>query len=371
LRILQINKLYSPWIGGVEKVVQDIAENLGQKTDVKVLVCTPKGKGYKKVVNGVEVFYAGSLGIYLSTPISFSFPFLLRGLSSDRDILHFHLPFPLGVIAYLLARPRGKLVIWWHSDIVRQKKTLVLFKPFLIRFLKKADKIITATAQNIENSVFLRRFKDKCEVIPFGISTKQFQLNDGIKKKVENIHKEYGPRIVLFVGRLIYYKGIQFLVQAMRNVDAKLLIIGEGPLKYSMTNLARELSIENKIIFLGKVDSQDLPAYYHACKVFVLPSVVKTEAFGIVQLEAMACGKPVVNTAIPSGIPYVSIDKKTGITIPPGDINSLAEAINTLLDNEILREKYGRQALIRVQNYFTMEKMIEKVYQVYNTLLSE
>jgi rhamnosyl/mannosyltransferase len=360
--------LYHPWIGGVEKVVQDIAENLGNRVDMKVLVCKPKGKGSKKIVNGVEVFYASSLGIYLSTPISISFPFLLKNLSSDRDILHFHMPFPLGVISYLLMRPRGKLVVWWHSDIVRQKKTLVLFKPFLVRFLMKADKIIVATAQHIENSAFLGRFRDKCEVIPFGISTKQFQLNDEIKKKVEDIHKKYGPKIVLFVGRLIYYKGIQFLVQAMEDVDAKLLIVGKGPLEYSTIKLARELGIENRVIFLGRVDIRDLPAYYHACKVFVLPSLVKTEAFGIVQLEAMACGKPVVNTVIPSGVPYVSVDKKTGITVPPGDIKSLAQAINTLLDNEILRERYGREALIRVRNCFTMGKMIEKVYQVYKTL---
>jgi rhamnosyl/mannosyltransferase len=301
-------------------------------------------------------------------PLSLSFPFLLRKFSKDKDILHFHEPFPLGVISYLLTKPKGKLVVWWHSDIIRQKKILYLYKPFILQFLKRADRIIVATAEHIESSAFLKAFKHKCEIIPFGIDVKRFQLTSNIQQEIDKIREKHGSKIILFVGRLSYYKGIEYLIRAMKNVAGKLLLIGQGPLGNKLREIVAEIHLENKVVFLGKLDDQEIIPYYHSCDIFVLPSVANSEAFGIVQLEAMACGKPVVNTAIPTGVPQVSINGKTGITVPPKDTDSLAMAINTLLDNENLRERYGREALIRVQNCFTMEKMIEKVYRTYKTL---
>jgi len=369
IRILQISKFFYPHFGGMEKVVRDI--NIGLKEDVnmKVLTCQVKGKGNKEIIDDIEVFRAGSIGVYFSVPISFTFPFLLRKLSNDRDILHFHLPFPLAVMSYLLVRPKGKIVVWWHSDILKPKNLYKIYKPFLRSFLNKVDKIIVATPYHIKNSDVLKDFKDKCEVIPFGIDVERFNFTNEIKEKVEKVRGEYGPKIILFIGRLIYYKGLEYLIQAIKSVDAKLLIIGEGYLKENLQKLVDKLKIKNKVFFLGRVGNSEIVAYYYACDIFVLPSIEKTEAFGLVQLEAMACGKPIVNTNLPTGVPYVSQNEITGLTVPPKDAKALAGAMNILLNDEILRKKYGENGRKRVEKEFTKKIMIEKVLNVYKQLI--
>ena len=369
IKILQISKFFYPHFGGMEKVVRDINVGLKEDVNMKVLTCQVKGKGNKKIVDGIEVFRAGSIGTYFSVPISFTFPFLLKKLSKDRDILHFHLPFPLAVMSYLLVRPKGKIVVWWHSDILRPKYLYkLLYKPFLRRFLNKVDKIIVATPLHIKNSDILKNFEERCEIIPYGIDIEQFNFTDEIEGKVEKIRRKYGLKIILFVGRLIYYKGLEYLIQAMEGVDAKLLIIGEGYLKESLQKLVGKLKMENKVFFLGRVGNSEIVAYYYACDIFVLPSIEKTEAFGLVQLEAMACGKSVVNTNLPTGVPYVSLNQITGLTVPPKDTKTLSSAINSLLSNKILRKKYGENGKRRVEKEFTKKIMIEKVFNVYKQL---
>ena len=369
IKVLQISKFFYPHFGGMEKVVRDINVGLKEDVNMKVLTCQVQGKGNKEIVDGIEVFRAGSIGTYFSVPISFTFPFLLKKISRDRDILHFHLPFPLAVMSYLLVRPKGKIVVWWHSDILRPKYIYkLLYKPFLRRFLNKVDKIIVATPFHIKNSDILNDFKNKCEVIPFGIDIERFNFTDEINDKVKKIRRKYGQKIILFVGRLIYHKGLEYLIQAMEGVDAKFLIIGEGYLKENLQKLVGKLKIENKVFFLGRVTDDELLAYYYACDVFVLPSIAKTEAFGLVQLEAMACGKPVINTNLPTGVPYVSQNEPTGLTVPPKDSKALTKAINILLNNENLRKKYGENGRKRIEKHFTKEMMIERVFNIYKKL---
>jgi len=370
IRILQISKFFYPHFGGMEKVVRDINVGLKEDVNIKVLTCQVKGKGNKEIIDDIEVFRADSIGTYFSVPISFTFPFLLKRISRDRDILHFHLPFPMAVMSYLLVKPKGKIVVWWHSDILRPKYLYkLLYKPFLRRFLNKVDKIIVATPYHIINSDILKDFKNKCEVIPYGIDIEQFNFTDEIKGKVEKIRRKYGLKIILFVGRLVYYKGLEYLIQAMKSVDAKLLVIGEGYLQESLQKLVGKLKMENKVFFLGRVGNSEIVAYYYACDIFVLPSIEKTEAFGLVQLEAMACGKPVINTNLPTGVPYVGLDKITGITVPPKNSKALAEAINILLNDESLRKKYGENGRKKVENEFTKKMMIENVFNVYKQLI--
>lgn len=364
IKILQINKLYYPWIGGVERVVKNIAEGLQHKVDMKVLVCRSSGRSAIEQINNVEVVRAGSLGIFFSMPVSLSFPFYLNELSDDRDILMFHLPFPLADIAYQFNRiRRKKILVWWHSDIVKQKTLFFVYRPFLISFLRKTNKIFVATSRHIDSSGILRSFQSRCEVIPFGIDLKKFSISVGIMEKVKAIRERYGPKIVLFVGRLIYYKGIEYLIKAMKNIDASLVVIGEGPLRESLLSLATGVGVEHKIHFLGGgVSDADMVAYYHACDVFVLPSIENSEAYGIVQMEAMACGKPVVNTNLPTGVPCVSIDNETGYTVPIRDPDALSRAINAILLNDETRRKFGANALKRVNTEFSMDCMMDKIF---------
>jgi rhamnosyl/mannosyltransferase len=232
LKVLQVNKLYYPWIGGVEKVVQDIAEGLKDKIDVEVLACQPKGRGKNEIINGVRVTKTSSLGIFFSMPISPTFPFHLARKSRKVDILHFHMPFPLGDISHLLAGDKNKkTVVTYHSDIVKQAWGMRLYKPLMNRFLELADKILVTSPNLMNSSEHLKPFLNKCKVVPLSIDLSKYEegnIKTPISKKAPISPEE---KIVLFVGRLSYYKGIRFLIEAMSDVSAKLIIVGEGGLK--------------------------------------------------------------------------------------------------------------------------------------------
>jgi rhamnosyl/mannosyltransferase len=368
IKVLQVSKLYAPFVGGIEKVVQDIAEGLKEKVEMEVLVCQPRGQGGKEVVNGVPVTKASSLGIYWGMPVSFTFPFLLAQKSRRVDILHFHLPFPLAVVSFLLfGSKRPKVVVTYHSDIVRQKKLMWLYKPFLHRFLKRADRILVTSPNLLESSKHLDPYKDKCVVIPLWIDLKEFgQL---IEKEFE-LGISPDEKKILFVGRLSYYKGLDYLIEAMQEVDAKLLIAGEGELRGKLEQKVKSLGVDRKVIFLGKVSDEQLKYCYQICDLFVLPSVEPSEAFGLVQLEAMAYGKPVVNTALPTGVPFVSRHGETGLTVPPRDPKALAEAINKILNDKELAKKFSENARKRAQE-FSREKMLKRIYEIYCDLMEK
>lgn len=368
IKVLLVNKFYYPVTGGVEKHVQMLAEGIKDRFFICVLCCNKGRSTQIQEKNNLKVIRIGSIGTFRSMPLSLTFPSWMRKIKAD--ILHFHLPFPLGVLSYLLTKPEGKIVVTWHSDIVRQKVGRFFYQPFLIKFLEKADVIIATSPNMIESSPYLKRFREKCKAIPLGINVKRFKPLEDEKEKVEKIRKKYmqGKGIILFVGRLIYYKGIEYLIKAMKDVDGVCLIIGEGKLRKKLEKMVDDIGLSSRVHFLGAVSDDELPLYYHACDVFCLPSVAKSEAFGIVQLEAMACGKPVVSTSLPTGVPFVNQDGKTGIVVPPRDPGALARAINTLLDNPALRERYGSYAKERVKREFTREVMVEKILRVYRGL---
>lgn len=371
LSILQIFKYYFPNVGGVEKVAQDIAEGLRDNVQTRVLTCHEERKTRQDMVNGIGVTRVGRMFTRFSVPVAPRFPLLMRKMARQADILHFHLPYPLADVSYLLSRPKGKVVVWWHSDIVRPKYLTKLYRPLQVQFLKKAKAIIVAAPQLIDSSSTLRQFRNKCRVIPIGIDTGRFGLNNGQHHQIEELRNKFGARIILFVGRLAYYKGVDYLVRAMKEVEGKLLLVGDGPLEAGMKSLAVSIGVADRCVFLGKVSDEELPLYFHACDVFVLPSVAPTEAYGIVQLEAMACGKPVVSTNLPTGVPFVNLNGQTGLIVSPADERALAAAINKLLDDPGLRQKYGAFAKQRVEREFTSETMIDKVYRLYQRVMNE
>ncbi len=368
IKVLQVNKLYYPWIGGVEKLVQEIAEGLSEKLYVEVLACQAKGRGKREIINGVTVTKAGSLGIFWGMPISFSFMFLLARKSQHFDILHFHFPFPIADLSYLLfvRRKRNSIVVTYHSDIVRQKKIMFFYKPFLKKFLSLADKIIVTSPQMIESSEYLSSFKEKCEVIYPSIDLSKINYDYS-----QRTGSEREQKTILFVGRLVYYKGVEYLIEAMKKINAKLYIVGEGELKKELINKAIALGVRDKIEFKGKVPDEELQKYYKACDLFVLPSVEPSEAFGLVQLEAMAYGKPVINTNLPTGVPYVSLDGITGFTVSPRDSEALAKAINEILSDEELYMKFSTNARRRVEENFSRNVMLKNILKIYNIVINK
>ena len=369
-RILQVNKLYYPYIGGVETVLQNLAEQIRGRCELDVLVCQPRGRGSRDTVNGVRVARAGSLGIWLSMPVSLSYPFLLRKMVRDSDLVHLHHPFPLGELSALLFNPGKKMVFTWYSAIVHQKLLAQVYRPFLERVLDRVRAIILIYPGAERTSGLLAARVHKCHVIPPGIEIRRYDLDETLSREAQKIRYTHGDKLVLFVGRLVYYKGLQHLIAAMAAVAGKLLVAGEGPLRATLERQAFELGIADRVRFLGRLDDRQLKAVFHACDVFVLPSTHPSEAFGMVQLEAMACRKPVVNTRLATGVPYVSLDGETGFTVPVANSEALANAISKLLNDADLRGRFGENGRKRVLQEFTVEVMAERTFRLYKQVLA-
>ena len=364
LRILQVNKFYPPHIGGIETVIQQVSQGLKDRAEVSVLVCQPKGRGVGEVCDGVPVTRCSSWRTVASCPVSFSFFREFRRMAKEADVIECHLPFPLADLACLLSRTKKRVVIAWHSDVVKQKKLLALYKPILRAFLRRAAAIIVATQGHIDGSAFLPPFRDKCVVIPYGIPTAEYLQAPAAPILTEKLRGK-PLRKLLFVGRLVYYKGVDVLLRAFaRTEGCALFLAGEGMLEPQLRQEAQTLGVADRVFFLGRLTDAQLRAAFRDCDIFVLPSVANSEAFGIVQLEAMVYGKPVINTALPTGVPLVSIHGETGLTVPPGDETALADAIRTLAEDDALREAYGAAAQRRVLEHFELDNMIDGVYRV-------
>lgn len=371
IKVLQVNKLYYPVTGGVERVVQQIAEGLKDRVDMKVLVCRTKGGSIDDVVNGVAVRRSGSFGMAFSMPVSFSFFSDFRKLTKDADIVHIHMPFPLADVAALLSGYKGKIFLWWHSDVVKQKKILPFYKPFMHWLLRRADRIIVATRGHVEDSLYLPPFASKCTIIPYGVDPHILLVSDvQCGQKLSDSNK--GSCRILYVGRLVYYKGCDVLLDAFAKVHgARLVMVGSGPLEEQLKQQAERLGVSDGVDFKGTLSEDLLMQEFASCDFFVLPSVERSEAFGLVQIEAMSFGKPVVNTKLPGGVPYVSLDGATGITVPPGNSRKLAAAMQKLVDDSDLRGKLGAVAYKRAREEFSMDVMLERLFKEYEKALNE
>ncbi len=368
-KVLQINKRYFPYIGGIERVVQQIAEGLADEMDMTVLACSTGRHREEYVREGVKVIQVPSLGTWgKSLPIPLGLIREMRKQAKQQDVIHLHMPFPFGDIACLCSGFKGKIVLWWHSDVVRQKRMMHFYKPVMKRMMKRADVIVVANEGLIEGSDYLKEYRDKCVIIPFGVEKRIEEIADRYMEQPEpdRVRKDTGRVRFLFVGRLVYYKGCKVLLEAFRQVrDAELIMVGCGKLEQHLKRMAEDYGLGDRVTFLGKVSEDELCCQYKNCDVFVLPSVVKSEAFGLVQIEAMSFGKPVINTALPSGVPYVSIDGVTGLTVPVENPDALADAMQWMVEHEEERLEMGKRARMRVEEKYRFNMMIQSIKKVY------
>lgn len=373
LRILQVNKLYYPYTGGIEYVVRQIAEGLYQKTDMKILVCGAEKKTVREKRNKIPVIRAGSLFMLGNMPVSLKFIREFRREARERDILIFHMPFPTGDFAYFLSGIRDKkIVVWWHSDIVRQKNLMFLYRPLMEWFLKRADRIIVATKGHIQGSQYLKPYWDKCRIIPFGVRKEIEKDSYDYLQQIKTAKEKEEQKKVrfLFVGRLVYYKGCDILIKAWKGLkNAELVLVGSGNLERELKQYVKKASLSNQIYFKGNLSDRQVMEEYRKCDVFVLPSVARSEAFGLVQIEAMSYGKPVINTALSSGVPYVSLHKITGLTVKAGDIRGLHRAMEWMITHPQKRKQMGEAARKRVEEEFLAEKMMDRIMDVCKELV--
>jgi rhamnosyl/mannosyltransferase len=377
MRIVMVNKYYPPHIGGIEAHVCDLSEALvAAGCEVRVIVCNDKRRYVEESVHGVEVIRLPRLFERASTPVTRHFGSVLAHEAKAADVLHFHFPYPWGEFEWI-GQPASKqapFVVSYHSDIVRQKAALAVYRPFLNKFLDRARLILAASPQIIEYSPFLSSRVRKCRQVDYGLPLSRIADGADAIQRGRELRAEYGGRpLVLFVGRLVYYKGIAVLAEALPQINADFVVIGAGPdrgLLESAALRATAAGWQGSVRHIAYASDEDLCAWYHAADLLVLPSVESSEAFGLVQIEAAAAGIPSVSTRLTSGVPYANLDGVTGLTVTPGDAVALAGAINTLLADDALRSRLGRQARARALTQFTIPRMVKSVLAVYHEALA-
>ncbi|MEO8376193.1 MAG: glycosyltransferase [Candidatus Sumerlaeota bacterium] len=370
-RVVHVYKdFWPPIVGGIERSINWMIGGLRERFDFTVLVNSRTSKTSERDWDGVRIIEVGEWGRVQSAPVSPWFPLWLRKL--EADIWHFHIPNPTGDLSWWLARPRGKVVCTYHSDIVRQKGALRYYRPFLRNFLSNCDAIMPTSPRLIEASPLLTRFREKCRPVPLGMPMKPFEKTAQMAVRSKEIKKRYrGLPIILFVGKLRYYKGLQFMVSAMRAFpQVRFLIIGEGPEGPKLQRLAAEFELNDRVIFLGELNDEDVIAHLHAADMFVLPSHLPSEAFGLSQVEAMACGVPVISCDLPTGVPYVNQNEVTGYIVFPGSDVTLANAVSEMLANSKLKFAMGEAALRRAHSEFSQEVMCERIGKVYDEVIA-
>ncbi|MEI6316773.1 MAG: glycosyltransferase [bacterium] len=365
MKILQVNKFYYPVIGGIETTLRQITQGLSSRHDMNILCCTRKGSSSVEKIDTANVYRTASFGVFWGMPISLDFFRTFKKVSQDADVIVSHYPFPLFDIALFLYRPQKPLVVHYHCDVYRQRMVMPIINFFVNFSLRRAKKIIVESPNILNSSPTLRAYKDKCVVVNCGIEKDRFSSVS--KEKIEECKKKYGD-FVLFVGRLSPYKGVEYLIRAMKDIDKNLVIVGDGEEKEKLIALSLELGLENKIHFISHQSFEDLNTMYCACYIFVLPSIYRSEALGLVLLEAMFAGKPVISTELGTGTSYVNMDNETGFVVPPMDSESLHTAIKKIYSDNDLYNRFSKNAHERVVNHFNIEDMTKKTNDVYTSV---
>lgn len=371
LKILHTYKVYRGDLeGGVPSVISALSRESRQSIDNRVLVARTRGFFRRETIDGTPVEAVASLGTLFSTPLAPTYPLSLRRRAPDFDIVVQHAPFPLADV-YLSRLPNHvRLVVFWHADPISYSRLQRLVAPAIKRSLERADRIIVADRSAIINSRFLRPFSAKCVVIPYGIDVDYWSTcSPQEMRKAESLRKTH-PRLIVALGRLVPYKGFDVLTKALRQVDGNLVLIGEGNQRNKLEKLTAEFGLSSRVSFVGAISDSEVKSYLHAASVLAFPSVTRAEAFGLVQLQAMAAGLPVVNTALPTAVPNVARNDREALTVPPNDADVLADALNQVLGDSSLALRLGQSGKLRAKHLYDQDNFIRRVRSIYLDLLA-
>ena len=360
VRVVHVGKFYPPVPGGMERVVQSLCDATKGRLDSRVLASNIGRRTVIDEINGVPITRVGTWGSAGSVAVAPAFPYHLSKV--DADVLILHEPNPWALLSYAASRPRLPLAIWFHSDVVRPALQYQLFyAPIARPAYRAARRFLVSSPALGEHAVALEPFRDRVTVIPFGIDVDAWRPSDSVRRRADAIRRAASGPIVLFAGRHVPYKGVPVLIDAAAPLAVEVVIAGDGPMREEWRGLANRQSGPARFSFPGEVNDQELHALLVACDMFVLPSVTRAETFGYVQLEAMACGKPVISTALTTGVPWVNA---SGLVVPVGDVVALRDAMARLAADPALASRLGALGEARARTEFSMPAMADRLVAV-------
>ena len=367
MRILQTYKVYPPDVhGGISEVMARVSQLRTLSHDVRILVARDMGFSRQYLHEDTPVEAVASLGQLMSMPIAPTFPFALKRAARSCDVLALHHPFPLNDLSMLLGIPDNvAVVLHWHSEIAGARGQLPFIESMLRNTVERSDRIVVTNEAMIQASPFLSKVTEKCDVVPYGVDVDFWStVNKDEETEIARIRAQH-PHMIISIGRLVPYKGYPVLLDAMQQVDADLVLIGEGSQGDALKAQAKRLGLGDRVHFKGYLSRAEMKLLLHAAQVFVLPSISEAEGFGIVQVEAMASGLPVINTNLNTTVPLIARHEIEGLTVEVGNAQALASAINRLLGDGALSARLAANGRQRAQATYSNAAFLKGMQDVY------
>lgn len=368
IKVLHVYKTYYPeTMGGIEQVIFQLADGgLAYGIESEVLFLSLRGSARGEQV-GRHLAHRSRLDWHVaSTSFSLSVFKDLAELAAKADIVHYHFPWPFMDVMHFVTRLKKPTVVSYHSDIIKQKYLLEIYRPLMSRFLSSVTQIVASSPNYLKTSQVLQTFSDKVTVIPYGLDPVTYP--QPTPERLEFWRALAGEKFFLFLGVLRYYKGLHILLEALAEHHYPVIIAGAGPIEQELKEQALRLGLRN-VHFVGQVTDEDKAALFQLCYAVTFPSHLRSEAFGISLLEGAMYGKPLISSEIGSGTTYINIDQETGLVVPPSDPIALGQALTTLWESPQLAVKLGLQARLRFEKYFTAERMNEDYSKLYSSIL--
>ena len=372
LRVLHFFKTYYPdSFGGIEQVIFQMCKGTARYGfTCEVLTLSPNAHEAPIEFSGHLVHQARLDFQVASTGFSLSAFRKFRELASQADIVHYHYPWPFMDLVHFITRHGKPTVVTYHSDIVKQKTLLKIYRPLKNYFLRSVDRIVATSPNYLATSSVLNRYRNKVIKITYGLDKSTYPAP--APELLENWRSKLGgvQRFFLFVGMLRYYKGLHILLDAVQGTDYPVVIVGAGPVEAELKAHAARLGLRN-IHFLGAVSDEDKVALLQLCYAVVFPSHLRSEAFGISLLEGAMFGKPMISSEIGTGTSYINVNGETGVVVSAGNPAAFREAMCYLWNNPDVAAEMGKRAEARYWRLFTAERMAESYANLYRDLLSE
>ena len=368
LRILHVYKMSMPAsFGGVESFIDTLCKadsKLGVKNTV--LTLHPKPQKQPIEMDGYTVHQAKQNLFLASTGFSVSAFSKFKRLSNDADIIHYHFPNPFADMLHVACRPKKPSIVTYHSDIIKQKHLLHIYRPLKKRFLNSVDQIVATSPNYFVSSGVLQQYANKVSVIPIGIDPKAYETVDS--ERLDFWRSRLSKPFFLFIGAMRYYKGLHIALEAVAGTEIQIVIAGINGIEKELKAQAAALQLKN-VDFLGFVNDEDKVALLNLCHGFIFPSHLRSEAFGIALLEAAIVGKPMISCEIGTGTTFVNSANETGLVINPGSPSDLRGAMQFLIDNPDIATKMGKKAKKRSLKLFSADQQAKSYYDLYQQLL--